>query len=143
MLLGMLSAAYSGCYSMMPTVSLNRLSIVYYILWLCVPLFVFYFLLRISKLYLILPFIFGEAYIYFFCKFTFRLAYGAAGWLISELLFFSDSILMFVLLFLGNLSDIRGRGLDHFVAVSLMALVYVGIIDFYAVSPFVETLLNH
>ena len=129
--------------SLMPTVSLSRLSIVYHILWLCVPFFILYFLLRISKLYLILPFVFGKAYIYFFCKFSFRLAYGTAGWLVSELVFFSDSILMCVLLFFWNLPDIKGRKLDRLAAICLIVLFLVGIIDYCAVSPFVETLLNY
>ena len=141
MLSGMLCAVCAAKNSTMLTVSICRLSIICHLLILCVPLVISYVLLRFSMFNSVLLYIFCRSFRFFYCKFSFRLGYEAAGWLLSELIFFADNILSCVLLVFW-FTRMPGRGQrNHITLAYIIILLLVGIIDYYTISPLVESLL--
>ena len=141
MLSGMFCAVCTAKNSTMLTVPIRRLSIICHLLILCVPLIISYVLLRFSMFSSVLLYIFCRSFRYFYCKFSLRLGYGAAGWLLSELVFFADNILSCILLAF-CLSRTPDRGQRNYIAlVCIIILLLIGIIDYYTISPLVESLL--
>lgn len=141
-ILGMLSSVFSDTSSLMLTVSLNRLSIVYHVLLLCVPLILSYILFRFFNFYLVLPIVFAKAFSYLCCGMHLRLAYDAAGWLLSALLLFTDGVVCCILLCFWCHQACNGKGLKKWVLACIVLLIFIGCIDNYIVSPFVKLLLN-
>jgi len=140
-LLGMLSSVFSDT-SLMPSVSLNRLSIVYYVLLLCAPLILSYILFRYFNFYLVLPIVLVKAFFFLSCGMHIRLMYGAAGWLLSALLLFSDNVACCILLCFWCHLAYNDHGSWKWNLACTVLLISVGCIDHYIISPYVKFLLN-
>ena len=85
----------------------------------------------------------AKAFIFSFCAYGVRLAFGQSSWLVRFLFLFSDSclipiLLLFWLRHIGKNTPVRR--LELFAC--LAAAVNVGIVDYRFISPFLVTLLS-
>ena len=136
---GILSTDFSP---MMLAYSFERMSIVCHILMLSAPVLLSFILLRFSNFNFLLPIICYKAYSYTCCMLCFRVVYRAAGWLLADLMLFSDRIIVCILIWFWC-SHVPGERVSAYAVLACLILVILtGCVDYYYVLPFVESLLN-
>ena len=122
----------------------SRLSVVGFLASLVLPFVLSAILFRVSLFGLVIPLVFGKAFSYSWCVCVLLICFADAGWLLSRLLVFSDSIVAVLLLwywFRGLGQDNHHRQVDLLLCI-VIALV-VGCIDRCVISPFGISLLLH
>lgn len=131
-------------YSAMRMAVRTPVSIVGLITVIFLPLLLSVAALIISKPVLFIPFAFFKSFLYSFTVSAVMFAFYDAGWLVTRLLVFSESVMSIVLLWFWfrNLHRKNNTFLtDVMISTFIAAAVFV--IDFYAVSPFLASLFHH
>lgn len=146
-ILGLLTSVYllfkTSFASLMYSVASDRVSIIGLLVSLVFPILFSYILLRCFHFYYILPIVFVKAFTFMCCYGWIMIAYRNAGWLICGLLLFSDGFLVVFLLQLW-LHSASGQLYSSrlFARSYILALLVIGCIDYFAVSPYVSMLLK-
>ena len=130
-------------FSLMRMFSVSHVSIVWVLFVELFPFLISVLLLRYCSQYCILPVALFEGLRYSFCCCFFVNLFGDAAWLVCLVVFFfrifSTPVLLFFWLFFPGV-DARNR---HKVGYSVLTmLILLGLIDYFALSPFWEVLLN-
>lgn len=147
---GLLTGCYFGfktpdfVISLMRTSVSERVSIVWQFVALLIPLILAVTALRLSQPLLLLPVVFLKAHSFGYCLYCVTYAFGSAGWLVSLFCFFSDlcSISIFLTFVLSHAAWERGKSL-HDCVICALALIALGLFDYFMVSPFWVGLLNY
>lgn len=86
---------------------------------------------------------FTKALSFGFCACGTVVAFSSAGWLIRSLLLFSDSIIVVLLLWfwIRNIAH-SGNHLNADISICAVFTFTISCIDYFAVSPFLDALLN-
>lgn len=136
-------AAEDPFSSLMRTVAFNRVSIAGLAAVLVFPLIVSAVAVYMAVPTFILPICFVKAFCYGSSMFGASAAFGSAGWLMRLLLLFSDSCMMVPLLWFWC-RHLTGRrdSLKRDLAVCAVFAVFIGIIDYFLVSPYLAELMN-
>lgn len=130
--------------SLMRSSHFLRMSIVDLILSLAIPFLVSFILLRYFSFYSVLPFVFLKALSYFLCYGGITLIFGNAGWLLSGMLLFSDSIFVIMLLLIWfNAAIGKKPNLRRCIAAYIISSIAIVYLDYFVVSPYVAMLLNY
>ena len=128
------SLTQSLCYS--------RLSVVGFLASLSVPFLLSAIFFKMSLFGLVIPLILWKAFSYSWCVCAVLVSLADAGWLISRLLLFSDSVVTVLLLwfwFRGLDRESTGRQVD--LLLCLVMTLSIGSIDCCVISPFGISLL--
>ncbi len=143
---GALAATHSSTIHNSWTQSLveSRLSVVGFLASLIFPFLLSAIFFRMSLFGLAIPLIFGKAFSYSWCVCVLRICFADAGWLLSNLLVFSDSIVTVLLLWycFRRLSQNDNRRQVDLLLCVVITLV-IGCIDCCVISPFGISLLLH
>lgn len=147
-LTGVLIGCYLSCQVpyesllMMRMLDVEHVSIVGILLVQLFPLFISALLLRFFSYYWILPVVWIEAILYGCCGDILSLAFGDAAWLACGLILFSSILSAPIYLWYWLHVPACRKGSGGRVLYSAAAvLALVGMIDYFAVSPFWEALL--
>lgn len=111
---------------------------------LAFPILLSFILLKLICFYAVLPLVFVKAFSFMFCFGNVFIAFGDAGWLVSRLIFFSDCILVLLLLVHWFCSAIgeRWNRTQCFTAYIIVP-VLIGCFDYFVITPFWVTLVNY
>lgn len=147
-ILGLLSAVAAvlcqHSFSMMYPFVFDRVSIVGMIASLVLPIILSYILINRCNIYFALPVLFLKAFLYMCCYYSISVAFGSAGWLVRALVLFSDSVSVVILLFFFYMYVAGDTGVFHrLFRIAILALLVIGCLDYYVISPFILMLLNY
>ena len=120
------------CAAPKGSVTLAGLSIV-----LLLPLIILVCAILYNKFTVVYLLIATKAFIAGYLLYGLLICYGSAGWLVHALMFYSDSMMTIVLLWL-SITHINGRrkSLTVHVITAFIAAAIIGITDYLIVSPF-------
>lgn len=98
----------------------------------------------LRKQFLIYPVAFLKSSCFAICAVCIFRSFGSAGWLVSRLLLFSESLGVVPLLFLWfNFPKIDNNSIPKVTGLTLVFLIAIVSIDALFISPFTYILLNH
>lgn len=148
-LLGLLSGCYFGFKTPVPIISLmrtsffERVSIVWRLCALLLPILLSFAALRLSASLLLLP-VFLKAYSLGYCLCCINFAFGNAGWLMCMLCLCSDvcGAVLFLYMAFHHVMFEERRNLQKVIC-CLVIVTALGLFDYFIVSPFLVTLLNY
>ena len=124
-------------------VSLQRVSILSRLVTLCVPVLISYAVIYFFDFRYIFPLALYKAFAYAFCAANLRIAYCSAGWLVSGIALFVDTIGSLLIWVIWISSLYKGKLAGKSMVLLTSILICLGFIDFFAISPFMESLLNY
>ena len=148
LLLGLLLGAWflinTSLISAFSFVSFMKPSFFSLLVTACLPFIFSHIIFSYFGFYFLLPYVFCKAFLHMYCIGGVTLAYGSAGWLVSLLLQFSNSILFVVLFWYWYKQLLRGsfRSSQDTLICCLLSIFIISI-DYTVVCPFAISLLNH
>lgn len=102
------------------------------------------FAVFLSRPWLLIPVVFGKAFIFSLLATGISLSFGEAGWLFLVLLLFSDgAALPFLWLFWLRYCRLHGRFPFIGLAVCAVPALIIGYIDLNVISPFLASLISY
>ncbi len=129
---------------MMRSVGAARFSIAGLLLSLLVPYGISMLVAHIHKLYLLFPIAFMKAFLFSLCAAAFICSFGDAGWLLTRLFMFSESLGSAVLLWYWvQLTGKRVDSISKSANISFFAIFIVVLFDVFMVVPFTSLLFNY
>lgn len=146
--LGICLGAYFAALSfdnvsfLMRTVVSNRVSISGMLLAAFFPLTLTAIFILFSLRFFLLLLAFCKAFSFSFCACCILYVYGSSGWLIQQLLLFSDLFLILILLWLWIRLLSSNDSIKKDLLICSFLSLFVGSVDCFIVSPFLVTLFN-
>lgn len=129
--------------SMMRLAPTVQVSIVSLIIAISFPLLLSAIAVFCSGPWLLIPIVFGKAFLYAFVCAGVLNSWGSAGWLLQLLLVFSDTLMLPVLwLFWLRTCRHTGKGIIPGIILAASAGLLICSIDFRFISPFLTDLLS-
>ena len=120
----------------------RRIPVLLYITFRCVPILLSFVIIKRHIFWLLLTFVFCRSFFYALCAMNIRMAYGCAGWLMSSLALFADYFTCCIIFSYWLFAIYKEGRITQVLLLHLALLILISCIDYYTISPFVESLLN-
>lgn len=143
---GVLTATQSTTIhnSLTQLLSYSRLSVIGFLASLSLPFLLSAIFFKMSLFCLVIPLIVWKAFSYGWCVCAILISFADAGWLLSRLFLFSDSIVTVLLLwFWVRCLDMKNNRRQVDLLLCLVITLAIGCIDCCVISPFGISILLH
>lgn len=109
-----------------------------------IPFVITLFIMRTGKIYFLFVLSFANALLFGFCLTALKCCFLDAGWLLSRLFLFSQSLCTCLLLWVWlRFTGDRCRAYYKLTCICLLLLIFIVLFDSLLVVPFIGTLFNH